>query len=422
MKNLVRLIILLSGISLVGLIFTQLYWIRSAISLANEQFNHRTTNALNEIINELAKSKKTYFLSDSIVMSEKDNIPKYDKENMDSLLKTKFDYQRLNINYVYSIVKCTNDSVDSGIKSKGLIDGKIPNNIHRISMTRIFNDECYELEVYFPSKQSFIIVKLSTWLSVSIVLILILVFSSTYISINLLRQKKLSEMKNDFINNMTHELKTPISTISLATEVLLKSDQETSFDRIKRYSRVIYDENSRLKTLVERVLQIAIIEKESFKLNKIPIDIHSLLKETYHRMFIDQLKTNVDIRFNFEAKNYIIEADKFHITNIITNLLDNAYKYSKENPKIEITTKNHESGIMIAFLDNGQGMTNDTLKHIFEKFYRIPTGNVHNVKGFGLGLYYVKNMIEAHDGYIHVKSEINVGSQFDIFLPLNSKK
>lgn len=414
-KYLIWLIVLITGISLIGLIITQLYWIRNAMQLANEQFNHRVTIAFTDIINDI--SSDTLLIKTNF--NDKNNLSEHDKHTLDSILKTNFSKQLLTINYEFSIVKCVKDSIEAVHQKNN--KKKNPTSYYNANLSGFVKDGCYNLEVYFPNKQQFIVSRLSLWLSISIIFILILVISFTYISITLLRQKKLSEMKNDFINNMTHELKTPISTISLATEVLLKAHNNSGDERTIKYSKIIYDENLRLKTLVERVLQIATIEKDNFKLAKSEIDIHELIYDIVNHMCLDQGTAPGIVNYNFLANNFLINADKLHITNIISNLIDNAFKYSARTPEIIISTKDFESGILISVEDNGLGISSDTLKHIYEKFYRVPTGNVHNVKGFGLGLYYVKNMVEAHGGYIHVKSEINVGSKFDIYLPIIDK-
>ncbi|OFX44632.1 MAG: hypothetical protein A2046_01240 [Bacteroidetes bacterium GWA2_30_7] len=414
-KYLIWFIVFISGISLIGLILTQLFWIRNAMKLANEQFNHRVTIAFTDVINAI--SNDTLLIKSNF--NDKNSLSENDKLIFDSILKTNFNKQMLTIKYEFSIVKCIEDSIEF-IRQKNKAR-KIPTSYYNANLSGFVKDGCYNLEVYFPDKEKFIISRLSLWLSISIIFILFLVISFTYISVALLRQKKLSEMKNDFINNMTHELKTPISTISLATEVLLKAHNNIGDERTIKYSKIIYDENLRLKTLVERVLQIATIEKDNFKLSKSEIDIHDLIFEIVNHMCLDQGSAPGVVNYNFLAEHFIINADRFHIINIISNLIDNAFKYSAKKPEINISTKDLASGILISIEDNGQGITNDTMKHIFEKFYRVPTGNIHNVKGFGLGLYYVKNMVEAHGGYIHVKSEINVGSKFDVYLPINDK-
>jgi two-component system phosphate regulon sensor histidine kinase PhoR len=215
---------------------------------------------------------------------------------------------------------------------------------------------------------------------------------------------------------MTHELKTPIATISLSSEVLKKGDIDP--ERLSRYAHIISTENSRLESQVERVLQLAKLENGKITLKEELFDIHELIKKSAitFKLSIEQL--NGELTFDLRANAVKIYADKVHVTNILYNLLDNAVKYSNDEPKIKIETENFNHGIAIYIHDNGKGMSKDQTKQIFDKFYRVPTGSVHDVKGFGLGLYYVKEIIKAHKGKISVTSELNKGSTFQFWLPL----
>ncbi len=292
---------------------------------------------------------------------------------------------------------------------------------HTTGLSCIWQTHCYNLEVYFPDKQKFIILKLLSWLIISVIFLLIVIISFAYIVKVIVKQKKLSEMKNDFINNMTHEFKTPISTISMASEVLLKADEKTSQERLKKYSQVIFDENNRLKLQVERVLEIAQMDKHDFKIDKKDQEnVNDIIRKTVDNLCMEHCQRPVDIIYKLNAENPVIKIDRLHFKNVINNLIDNAYKYSGDKPKIEISTHNTPEGVIITVHDNGIGMSTETQKQIFNKFYRLPTGNIHNVKGFGLGLYYVKNIIEQHDGSIKVSSELNRGSRFDIYLPFGN--
>jgi len=219
---------------------------------------------------------------------------------------------------------------------------------------------------------------------------------------------------------MTHEFKTPISTISLASEVLLHANEEASPERIKKYSKIIYDENIRMRGQVDRVLQVARLDRDEFSLTKTEFDLHQLVRNTVQHLCFDECEKVTTVNYHFDADQFILNADEMHIKNVVTNLVDNAIKYSSNGTSLEIQTNNKLEGILLSIEDNGIGMSKETVKHIFDKFYRIPTGNIHNVKGFGLGLYYVKNMVDAHGGHIEVNSEINKGSRFDIYLPLDT--
>jgi two-component system phosphate regulon sensor histidine kinase PhoR len=232
-----------------------------------------------------------------------------------------------------------------------------------------------------------------------------------------LRQKKLSAIKNDFISNMTHEFKTPISTISLASEMLADMSIARTPERQERYIRMIRDENKRLSVLVESILQTSILDKGEFRLKLSEVDVHEIISTAISntQLLIGQRKGAVQTFL--KAQKHRIYADRVHLTNIIFNLIDNAIKYSKDNPEIRISTYNTAEGIMIQVQDNGIGISRENQRKIFDKFYRVPTGNVHNVKGFGLGLSYVLAVVLKHNGTISVNSELGKGSTFNVHLP-----
>ncbi|MBK6782783.1 MAG: HAMP domain-containing histidine kinase [Saprospiraceae bacterium] len=224
-------------------------------------------------------------------------------------------------------------------------------------------------------------------------------------------------MKTDFINNMTHEFKTPIATISLASDSILSPGIMENTDKIKRFIGIIKQENARMLNQVEKVLQMAQIEKNDLNLKISGIHLHELIEEAIINAELKVQAKGGSIETVFVAKQDEIEGDFTHISNIINNLLDNAEKYTPEKPQIIVQTKNVKKGIEISVSDNGIGMSKESQKLIFEKFYRVHTGNVHDVKGFGLGLSYVKAMVEAHGGKVSVQSELGKGSNFTIFLP-----
>jgi two-component system phosphate regulon sensor histidine kinase PhoR len=228
------------------------------------------------------------------------------------------------------------------------------------------------------------------------------------------KQKKLAEIKNDFINNMTHEFKTPISTISLAVEVMKDGDVKKDSGKINRYLNIIQDENRRLGTQVEKVLQMALLDKGEVKLRLDSVDIHGTIEQVLTNLSVQIEQKNGIVNLKLKADKSEIVADEVHLTNIIYNLLDNANKYSPENSEITICTKNLANSLKISISDNGIGMTKDQMARIFERFYRVPTGNLHDVKGFGLGLSYVKKMVELHNGQIFVESKLGEGSKFEI--------
>jgi two-component system, OmpR family, phosphate regulon sensor histidine kinase PhoR len=270
------------------------------------------------------------------------------------------------------------------------------------------------LYVLFPDKENFIFQNM--WgLFLSSALLILMIGSVFYqSSATMFRQKKLADVKNDFINNMTHEFKTPIATISLATQVLKDNTVQKDDAKRGRYLGIIEDENSRLGKHVEKVLQMALLDRGEIQLNLAPINIHEVIEKVLQNLSVQLEQHHVDLLLNLEANQDEIMADELHLTNIIYNLLDNAIKYSPESPKIEVHTQNINNTLVLSIKDQGIGMTKEQISKIFDKFYRVPTGNTHDIKGFGLGLSYVKKMLDAHKAQIVVESTIEQSSNFQI--------
>jgi two-component system phosphate regulon sensor histidine kinase PhoR len=249
------------------------------------------------------------------------------------------------------------------------------------------------------------------------VLLLIMIGCFYMAMMTIIKQKKLAEIKNDFINNMTHEFKTPISTISLATQLIQEEPQAAKSESILRYLGIIKDENIRLGQQVERVLQTAQMEREEIVLKKKLVDVHALIQQVSD-MNAPLLQTHQgSLILHLDAEQSQVMVDEVHLSNVLNNLLDNAIKYSPEAPLVDIQTRSNSQGLYIQVRDQGMGIQKEALSAVFEPFYRVPTGNVHNVKGFGLGLSYVKKIVEAHGGSVQVSSKLGVGSTFEITIP-----
>lgn len=274
------------------------------------------------------------------------------------------------------------------------------------------------LAVYFPNKNNILMGNMTVMLFSSIALLLVLLSCFTYTIFTILRQKKISEMKTDFINNMTHEFKTPVATIMIASESL--RDPEIASDQVRaaRLANIIYDENVRLGNHIERVLNIARLEKDNLKLEHQDVDMNDLAQAVVDSMELQLLKNDAQVDMHLDAAEAVVVGDELHLSNVLFNLIDNAIKYSKERPDITIRTKNVHRHIQITVADKGIGMSRDQLSRIFEQFYRIPTGNRHDVKGFGLGLSYVSDIVKRCGGKVQVKSEKDKGTTFEIMLPL----
>lgn len=339
-----------------------------------------------------------------------------DVAEADSLLKSSLLDRGIELPYDFGIfdpleekftIEQIKDSRDE-LRNSELKAGLFPNDIM---------GEAGYLVVRFPDQKTYLLGKIWVTLLSSLIFIVIILVCFSYAIHTIFKQKKLSEIKNDFINNMTHEFKTPISTVSLACEAL-RDDQVRNTEGLnERYLGIIHDENKRLGLQVEKVLQMAVIERNDFKLKLEEVNVHEIIEKAMANILIQVSNKGGNISKDLQALNQTITADQMHLTNIVYNLLDNANKYSLNEPTIKIMTIDNARGIMIKIIDKGIGMSKEVVNKIFEKFYRIPTGNLHDVKGFGLGLAYVKNMVEAHGGEIYVQSELKKGSEFTVFLP-----
>lgn len=343
---------------------------------------------------------------------------KVDSILLDSVLRKELKAQNINTKYYYSLStqypgsqKTTNLSEAEAEKDSLGIGYKI-----NLSPNNTFIQAEY-LTVRFPNQKKYILQTMWAMLVTSGLVICFLIFAFYYFINIISKQKKLSAIKNDFISNMTHEFKTPISTISLATEMLGDSSVEKTPDKQSRFLKMIKDENKRLSVLVESILQTAILDKGEFKLKLNELDVHEIINTAINNTQLLIEQRNGKITTHLNATKIRIQADRVHLTNIVFNLIDNAIKYSKENPEIVITTENSETGINIYIKDNGIGISKENQRKIFDKFYRVPTGNVHNVKGFGLGLSYVQAVVHKHNGEISVQSEPGKGSTFKVTLP-----
>jgi two-component system phosphate regulon sensor histidine kinase PhoR len=348
----------------------------------------------------------------------------YDRINykiLDSLLRYEIKMKGIAIPFEYGISSLEDPSYlhyASSMKYKvtGLKNDK---DTYTVSLfpNDYSNSENY-LRVYFPNQDRYIIRNIWMMYATSLLLILV-VLGCFYVAVStIVKQKQLADIKSDFINNMTHEFKTPISTISLATQMLGDEAVAASPSMFKRYLGIIRDENKRLGSQVEKVLQTAQMERGEVRLKLGTVNVHQIIEQV-----LENISPQIELRdgiieMDLQAENPEIEADELHLTNIIFNLLDNANKYSPDKPIIKITTENTEKGLSIKVIDQGIGMTKESIKQIFEKFYRVPTGNVHDVKGFGLGLSYVKKMVEEHHGKINVQSKLGEGSEFEVVLPV----
>jgi two-component system phosphate regulon sensor histidine kinase PhoR len=380
------------------------------------KLNNKPSNKPND--NFTKKQKKVDLMKDvfkDFIIGKRSIYERLNHVMLDTLLKKQFAEEGISLPFEYGVrdngnfVFASFNKGENFSKSKTYKVKLFPNDTFQQDQT---------LQVYFPEKENYILKNLWSIFGSSFLLIAF-VGGIFYYSVNsLLNQKKLSNIKNDFINNMTHELKTPVSTIALALEVIKDKEINKSPEKTERYLNIITEENRRLGTQIEKVLQIAKLEKGDLNLHFEPIDINEVLDQVVKNQSVQMEQHGVKLNLDLQAEETIVSADRVHLTNIVFNLMDNAIKYSKEQPEISIATSNTGRELSITISDNGIGIPKDQLSKIFEKFYRVPKGDLHDVKGFGLGLSYVKNMVEMHKGSITVNSKIEEGTEFSINLPL----
>ncbi len=276
----------------------------------------------------------------------------------------------------------------------------------------------YQLFVSFPEKEKFILASIGNILALSAIFILIIILAFASALYQLIRQKQISEIKTDFINNMTHEFKTPIATINLALDAIKNPKIIDNKDKVLRYAEMIREENKRMHGQVENVLRISKLEKNQLDLSSNVVDIHEIIEEAITHVDLIVKDKGGYIKTHLQASLTEVMVNKFHMTNVVVNMLDNALKYTQESPKIDIYTENAGNYILIKIKDQGIGMNKNVQKHVFDKFYREQKGNIHDVKGHGLGLSYVKKIVEHHHGNVFVESEKGKGSLFTVKLPL----
>jgi two-component system phosphate regulon sensor histidine kinase PhoR len=419
-RSTIRNIILLAFISLAGIITTQIFWIKKAIDLKEQQFNHRAYVALKSVADRLIQDSKYRVQLDGI-NKKASNYYTIDFSSpvnvtmLENYLIIESKNQNLNADFEYGIFECTTDSFYTG----RFVNIKNTGKIERLHIKPKPNDNYY-IGILFPKKTTYLQDDFKLLIFFSIVLMVVIGFF-TYTILIILKQKKLSEIKTDFVNNMTHEFKTPISTIALSSDVLMRDDIINNPERLKHYATIISEENKRLKSQVESVLQVSQIDSHKIALNISDIDIHALIENIAKNMEprISELQGRIILQLN--AKKTIVSGDEVHLTNILYNLLDNAIKYCDKIPEIQIITQNKHKGIEISVKDNGKGIDTSSQNMIFEKFFRVPSGNLHDVKGFGLGLFYVKNMIKLHKGKIALHSIPKVGTTFTIWFHTKDK-
>jgi two-component system, OmpR family, phosphate regulon sensor histidine kinase PhoR len=415
-------IIIIVGIALVGLLVIQLYWIHSASSVKQSSFRRSINEAMAKVVYKVERLEKRR----ASEISPFGGMLSFNRhldyslfltpEDLDSLINLELNIRGIDTRFQFGIYKPEFDLflLEKGNEfRKQLIEKGYAYPL--FSYDRFTTPEY--LLVYFPYERQFLLTELWGMLLISFILIVIIVYTFAYTISLLIRQKKLSDMKTDFINNMTHEFKTPISTISLACEALRDKEIPQTPEFIDNYIETISEENNRLAILSERILQSAVLEKGELKLQRESVDLHKIIRDVIKSIRIQVEIKDGEIHTNLRARPSVLEGDRVHLTNLVYNLLDNANKYTPRKPSIRIRTENTGRDLTLTVSDNGTGISKHQQKKIFDRLYRIPTGNIHNVRGFGLGLSYVKAIVDEHQGKIFVESELGKGTTFKVILP-----
>lgn len=344
------------------------------------------------------------------------NIPldkRINKKVIDSLLLLELANNGIFMKFNYTVESSSNQLIFANNMSEEEVIAD--NNVYKIVLfPRDMVRDGGILTVSFPDKKNLIISNMTTVLASSGALLLILLGCFAYTIFSIIRQKKMSEMKTDFINNMTHEFKTPVATIMIASEALKDPEVNEDQKRVNRLAGIIYDENVRLGDHIERVLNIAKLERDDFTIDNSPVNIHDLISAVTDSMSLQLQKNNAKVAMHLDAASPVIMGDELHLSNVIYNLIDNANKYGGVTPEITISTISKGRELIVTVADKGMGMTREQQSRIFDQFYRVPKGNVHDVKGFGLGLNYVSMMVKKMGGSVSVKSEKDIGSEFEL--------
>ena len=455
------------GLVMIGLVIMQVFWLNSAMRIKEAAFNESIQRIFTEVMDDVDRleklSNKNRVLN---MLGQRPIIPNEDVEMKAGFSTLRFNYKGKKLGFSKKILTAftprgvfDNPLFDNPAwiysMTDSLIDLKLKKSHIYISYRfNIFNetnnqllysvpginkvvflDKAYAfplntndraqrvyLMVHFPNEKGFLLREQALVLGISIFLIVSIIFLFWYSLTTIIRQAKLSVLKNDFINNMTHEFKTPISTISLACQALSDSDILRTPEIYETYISIIAEENKRLGSMAEKILQTALLDKGELKLNQEWVNVHDVINDVVKNIEIQISQKGGALTMALDAERFVIKADRLHLSNLIYNLLDNANKYTFENPLIKVGTQKDGDCLKVYVQDNGIGISKANQKKIFDKLYRVPTGNVHNTKGFGLGLSYVKAIVDKHQGIINLESQLNKGTTFEIRLPFDNER
>lgn len=399
-----RRIILLGTLVLVCLLVVQIYWFRRAFDVAERQFDHSVQIALRKVADSVSKNAEVKKMSSSFFFVATN--ASLNDEMLDSLIRHEFSKRSLMIDYELGVYNAADDTLVYGNYVEATRRLAAEAAEHRRSAAE------RNFAVYFPGKQSYVAAQLDIWIFSTIMLLLMMGFFA-YAIASLLREQKFAELKNDFINNMTHEFKTPVTNIRIAGEILQNKIPDPAS---QVYINILLKENERLRQKIDQVLSGSSAEYLKSPVQE-PMDVHRLIEDCAEAFQLKVQQRNGTLQLEFNATNASILGDKDLLLQAITNVIDNAEKYSLQSPRIVIRTRDYGNQLEIDVIDNGIGIAPHLRQKVFEKFFRVSSGNVHTVKGFGLGLSFVKHVIQVHRGEVNLLSELNKGTEVRIILP-----
>ena len=414
--TIIKRVFIFGAIAIIGIIAIQAYWGVNTYKQKESEFHQTVHIALLRVAKGIAKSNNNQLPINNLVKKVSSNYYVVNTNSIINAGELEFYLQKefydlgLNIDFEYAIHDCETNEMVYGNYCEF---EDLPEDNLQLGNLPKYDEFIYYFGVKFPSRNAYVMGSMKSALLLLLVLLTTIIFF-VYALYVILTQRRLSEMQKDFINNMTHEFKTPISTIKISSEVFLKEEKIAGDARLLKYANIIQQQNERLNSQVEKVLQIAKMERDNFKLKKELINVHDMLTNIIQSMEIQVNKHQGKIGTGLMAANPMINADPLHLSNIIQNLIDNAIKYCREKPEIQIMTEEKNGKLSLIIKDKGIGIKKEFQNKIFEKFFRVPTGNVHNVKGFGLGLFYIKNICDAHGWNIHLDSEYQKGTEIAI--------
>lgn len=425
MKKNFTLVIIMICLSLFGLMFIQLNWVKTNMEVQRMRYGMEVQNVLSKsredmrtrLIQIQGRNPATFNIGFDQTREHLlwNTVVRLPQEEIVSIIQKHMDAEKIKFPFAYCITS-----------EQGFVDIMSSSTNFNISMfdvaypARLTPNGSFKIFLYIEEPQNYISQR-SAWMFAGSALFTIIIVTAFALTVRtMINQKKLAEIKSDFINNMTHEFKTPLATISLAVDALKNEKVLQNAEKIDYFRTIIKEENLRMNKQVETILKASQLEKQEVDLALSPLHVHDIIQDVVANFALQLEDKNGKAELNLQATNDLIEADEVHFGNLINNLVDNAVKYSKTNVAIHIKISSQNTGkkLVLRFEDNGIGMSKETVKRVFERFYRAHTGNLHNVKGFGLGLSYVKSMIEAHHGEIKVESTLGKGSIFTIELPL----